>query len=406
MLNEIKEILPLKCFIDNFVHNYPLAKYLSNEFYKCINDVINDDRIATTFSIIDAYRDRLWEQINTGHFSKVCKIDRQFYGLMTLYKTVLRIIREINETEIHTETIENIIWDLDNAILLGCPLDEPKYENILSDCLNILQKYSSHKNENYPTMNSIELVVRNTPDKENDVIMLTKPSIEDFSCNYFQKTKPVILTNCMEHWPAMKNWCNPNYLINVAKNRIIPIEVGNNYTKENWSQDLVKFQDFFRRQFFSDETKGESSVEYLAQHNLFDQIPRLKQDIIVPEYCCISNQSETDIDIKAWLGPKGTVSPMHHDPKHNLLCQIFGHKKIILAAPDDSKNLYPHENNLLGNTSQIDAENLNIEKFPLSKNVKFYHLTLYSGEMLYIPPKWWHHVHSLSKSFSVSFWWD
>lgn len=27
--------------------------------------------------------------------------------------------------------------------------------------------------------------------------------------------------------------------------------------------------------------------------------------------------------VNAWLGPKGTCSPCHTDPTHNLLCQVF-----------------------------------------------------------------------------------
>lgn len=141
----------------------------------------------------------------------------------------------------------------------------------------------------------------------------------------------------------------------------------------------------------------------------FDQIPILKNDISTPEYCCLTSKTtdnEVNVDIKAWLGPEGTISPMHIDEKHNLLCQVFGSKRIILAAPDDAPNLYPFDGDMLKNTSQIDAEHLDFNRFPLVKNVKFYTFTLYAGEMLYIPPKWWHFVRSLSKSFSTSFWWE
>lgn len=35
----------------------------------------------------------------------------------------------------------------------------------------------------------------------------------------------------------------------------------------------------------------------------------------------------------------------------------------------------------------------------------FQDVLLRPGQMLYIPPKWWHFVKSASVSFSVSFWW-
>lgn len=83
----------------------------------------------------------------------------------------------------------------------------------------------------------------------------------------------------------------------------------------------------------------------------------------------------------------------------------MGEKLIILASPNETKNLYPYDE-LLNNTSQVDAENLNFEKFPLSKNVKFYQLVLKAGEMLYIPRLWWHYVRSLTPSISISFWFN
>lgn len=41
----------------------------------------------------------------------------------------------------------------------------------------------------------------------------------------------------------------------------------------------------------------------------------------VPEYCALG---EGDVkSINAWLGPAGTVTPLHTDPHHNLFVQVW-----------------------------------------------------------------------------------
>lgn len=55
---------------------------------------------------------------------------------------------------------------------------------------------------------------------------------------------------------------------------------------------------------------------------------------------------------------------------------------------------------------QVDLDNLNAREFPRTANLDFMDCVLEEGEMLYIPPKWWHYVRALSISFSVSFWWS
>ncbi|CAG8843302.1 35429_t:CDS:1, partial [Racocetra persica] len=109
------------------------------------------------------------------------------------------------------------------------------------------------------------------------------------------------------------------------------------------------------------------------QHDLFAQVPRLKDDIVAPDYCFVDTKPfiasigedgdssygniqyfpPQEVITNAWFGPKGTISPMHTDPYHNLLAQIVGQKYIRLYSPSETPKLYSFEQDgLLGNTSQ------------------------------------------------------
>jgi hypothetical protein len=48
----------------------------------------------------------------------------------------------------------------------------------------------------------------------------------------------------------------------------------------------------------------------------------------VPDYCNASNGQLHAVN--AWFGPTGTVTPLHHDPPHNLLAQVSIESLILV----------------------------------------------------------------------------
>ncbi|CAH8339976.1 unnamed protein product [Eruca vesicaria subsp. sativa] len=86
--------------------------------------------------------------------------------------------------------------------------------------------------------------------------------------------------------------------------------------------------------------------------------------------------------------------------------QVVGKKYVRLYPSSLQDELYPYSETMLCNSSQVDLDNIDKNEFPKAAGLEFMDCILEEGEMLYIPPKWWHYVRSLTMSFSVSFWWS
>lgn len=248
-------------------------------------------------------------------------------------------------------------------------------------------------------------IQRILPVKSLSCKMVTKRSslsLEGFLRDYILPRSPVIISDGMAHWPATSKWNDMNYLKRVAGFRTVPVEVGKNYLCPEWKQELITFSEFLER-IQSNACRSDYTT-YLAQHPLFDQIQELRQDIVIPDYCFVGGGEMRSLN--AWFGPAGTVTPLHHDPHHNILSQVVGKKYVRLYSASLSEELYPHGESMLSNSSQVDLDNMDTKEFPKILDLEFVDCILEEGEMLYIPPKWWHYVRSLTTSFSVSFWWS
>ena len=150
-------------------------------------------------------------------------------------------------------------------------------------------------------------------------------------------------------------------------------------------------------------TQNGGSVGYLAQHPLFEQLPRLLGDFTTPPACGPLQH------VNAWFGPAGTVTPLHFDSYDNVLTNVFGYKRIRLYPSSQTPYLYPKEAggggvDAQGNVSAVDVERPDAESFPDFERAVGRQVVLGPGEGLFIPAGCWHHVRSLSPTMSISFW--
>lgn len=105
-----------------------------------------------------------------------------------------------------------------------------------------------------------------------------------------------------------------------------------------------------------------------------------------------------------WLGPAGTVTPLHCDYDDNLFAQVWGRKRIMLAPPHHHEFLYPREANAILFGSPFDPEAPDFERFPLARQACVTECIVEPGEMLYVPAGWYHQVRALTFSLSANRW--
>ncbi|OVA04820.1 JmjC domain [Macleaya cordata] len=347
------------------------------------------------FRAAEAAREMAWEQLHSGPWNSVLPVWRDAYSMACLHVAIY-----------HYEAgdFREALKVLDMGLIMGGTL----LRQDLGSAVEIVSMRSCcvakgcEKRGTFFSEVSQSQVLPNRSLSCKIVEKRSSLSIEGFLRDYFLSGSPVIISDCMSHWPASKKWKDMDYLKRVAGDRTIPVEVGKNYLCPKWKQELITFSQFLER-ILSNQCNN-SSTTYLAQHPLFDQIQELRGDIFVPDYCFAGGGELRSLN--AWFGPAGTVTPLHHDPHHNILAQVVGKKYIRLYPASVSDDLYPHSESMLSNSSQVDLDNVNEKEFPRAQDLDFMDCILEEGEMLYIPPKWWHYVKSLATSFSVSFWWS
>ncbi len=149
---------------------------------------------------------------------------------------------------------------------------------------------------------------------------------------------------------------------------------------------------------------------YIASNIIDTHLPGLRDenDILVPRMPSPESNAET---VSIWIG-SATTATCHYDALDNIACCVVGRRRFTLFPPDQVNNLYPGP---LDPTpggqviSLVDFKNPDFKKFPRFKHALSVAQTveLESGDALFIPSMWWHHVEGLKPlNVLINYWWN
>lgn len=413
------------------------------------------DRAAALASAARALRDRAHTALHTGPWREVALAWREAYMFASLH------LAQAGRPSASRDAALDLVRTLDLGLMLGSSAYRPEIFAVIESLERDELRVGETGNDDQAGPWLPEPLPIGAPGavapSGDPLRVMPRPSLEAFLLQCMAPAQPALLTGTLAGWPAFgsRSWRDLGYLKRMAGHRVVPVELGEDYLHPEWTEELVSFGAFLdqhlapeacaalaaapaaaraprerapaspprKRARRAHSAGAPARVGYLAQHALLEQVPALAADVLLPDYCSLSTEPDSDEEegeggdargrerpaprANVWLGPGGTVSPLHYDPEHNLLAQVVGTKYVRLYAPEEGPRLYPHTDGLHKVSSQIrDVHDVDHDRFPLFAGARYLDCWLRAGDMLYIPPRWWHYVESLQPSCSVSFWWS
>jgi hypothetical protein len=225
------------------------------------------------------------------------------------------------------------------------------------------------------------------------------PWADEFFRTYWAGHRPVVLTDAMRSWPALRKW-TPSYFKKRFGNVTIEVTSGRE-ADPRYDQNFRAHRRRLRMDRFIDRvvSAGTSNDIYMVSNNHTmrrPQFAKLLADIKPPRDLFEPPRATAT---SLWIGPAGTITPLHHDTTNILFCQIYGKKRIELVSPQETALLFE---SLDGFYSPVDLDALDSTSHPALRSMLVKRVTVGPGDALYIPAGWWHRVTSLDVSISFS----
>jgi ribosomal protein L16 Arg81 hydroxylase len=225
-------------------------------------------------------------------------------------------------------------------------------------------------------------------------------SIREFRHEYLRPRKPVVITDAIDNWAALKVWTLDFFKSRYGNSLVRAFRYEDREYRKAYAPDR---QETMRLSSFISAIEAQDFAAYpyyvRDDWRLFIDHPELLNDYQVPEYF---------VDWFEWLprfmrliyprifiGGKGAVTPLHIDiwDSHAWLAQVVGHKHWIMYSPDQRGLLYE---------CSVRPLKPDFEKYPRFRQAKAVECITGPGDLIFIPAACAHEVAGLEPSIALS----
>ncbi len=231
------------------------------------------------------------------------------------------------------------------------------------------------------------------------VLPVPRVHFSDLTPRLFQKiysNRPVVIQGALAGSAAVDGWSFDSFRKRFA-DTVVPVA--------SQAVEGKPVEDMKVSELIESVRQSTGKPRYLmASSSLFEAHPELLRELDVLRLQKLFGK--TVIRAEMFLGTEKNGSPYHCASSGNVFCNVHGRKDWLLVAPQHSMWMYPQigRNGLavyVNSPVLSDREEEVDAKYPLYRYVPKLAAQLVPGDILYVPPWWWHEVTNRSETIGV-----
>lgn len=208
---------------------------------------------------------------------------------------------------------------------------------------------------------------------------------QGFLNHYKKKEKPVVIKKLTRDWPAREKW-SFEYIEEIAGEKQVPL------------YDCVPSKDRKHQHAPAITMSLAEYIKHLAQgkndlrlffYNILAEIPVLTKDFSYPD---VGLNFFKKLPV-LFIAGAGSKVQMHFDIDYAdiFLCHFGGKKKVMMFSQKQTKYMY-HVPYSYSSLFDVDYDQPDYDKYPALKYLHGVETELHHGDVLYIPPGYWHYI--------------